>query len=82
MDEKTILELAKKCIGVLTIEDHQMAGGMGSSICELLSKKCPKYVKTLGVNDSFGESGTKEELYKKHGLTSKDIILAVREVLR
>jgi transketolase len=82
MDEKTILELAKKCIGVVTIEDHQISGGMGSSVCELLSKKCPKYVKMLGVNDRFGETGSKEELYPKYGLTSKDIILAVREVLR
>ena len=82
MDEKTILEFAKKCIGVVTIEDHQIAGGMGSSVCELLSKKCPKHVEMLGIKDSFGESGTKEELYKKHHLTSKDVILAVREVIR
>ena len=67
---------------MITIEDHQIYGGMGSAVAELLAKKCPKKIEMLGVNDSFGESGTKEELYKKHHLTSKNIILAVREVMR
>ncbi len=82
MDEKTIIYWAKKCIGVVTIEDHQIYGGMGSAVCELLASKCPKHVKMLGVDDNFGESGTKDELYHKYHLTSKDIILAVREVIR
>jgi len=82
MDEKTILQWVKKCIGVVTIEDHQIYGGMGSAVAELLAKKCPKKIEMLGVNDSFGESGTKQELYTKHHLTSQDIILAVREIVR
>ncbi len=82
MDEKTILQWAKKCIGVVTIEDHQIYGGMGSAVAELLAKKCPKKIEMLGVNDSFGESGTKQELYTKYHLTSQDIILAVREIVR
>jgi len=55
---------------------------MGSAVAELLAQKCPKKIKMLGVNDSFGESGTKQELYTKHHLTSQDIILAVRDIVR
>jgi len=67
---------------VVTIEDHQIYGGMGSAVAELLAKKCPKKIEMLGANDSFGESGTKQELYTKYHLTSQDIILAVREIVR
>lgn len=81
MDETTILEVAKKTGAVVTAEDHQVMGGMGSAVCEVLAKKYPVPVEMIGVQDRFGESGTPDELMKEFHLISKDIIEAVRRVI-
>ena len=80
LDEK-IVEYAKKTNLVLTIEEHQRIGGLGSAITELLSEKAPMKVYRLGVNDAFGESGTPEELLKKHKLDKNSIIEKVKSIL-
>jgi transketolase len=77
LDEKTILESAKKTGKVITIEDHQIAGGMGSAIAELLSEKYPLLVKRLGIMDRFGISGEWEEVYQKVGLDRASLERAV-----
>jgi len=81
LDKKTILNSAKKTKKVVTIEEHQIAGGMGSAIAEFLSSNYPVKISFIGVNDSFGESGTPEELFKKYGLDSKSIARKVRKLI-
>ena len=82
LDEKTIIKYAKKCGVFLTLEDHQINGGLGSAISECLSKKYPVKGDFVGVNDSFGESGKAEELFWKHGLTSNRVITKVKALLK
>jgi len=71
IDSKTILKAAKECKKIITLEDHQINGGMGSAVCEVISGKCE--VIRLGVKNKFGESGSSKELMKKYGLDSKRI---------
>lgn len=78
LDEKSIIESAKSTGLVVTIEDHQVAGGMGSSVAELLGEKLPTRVIKIGVRDSFGESGSHEELYQKYNLNYQAIVKAVK----
>ena len=81
MDKKTILESVKKTGCVVTVEEHQTAGGMGSAVCELLAQENPVPVELVGVKDRFGESGEPEELLKAFGLTEKEIIEAVKKAI-
>jgi len=81
LDEKTILAVAAKVEAVVTVEEHQAAGGLGGVIAELLAQKMPKKMAFIGVKDRFGESGTPDELLKAFNLTSEDIIKAVKIVL-
>ncbi|VVB70364.1 1-deoxy-D-xylulose-5-phosphate synthase [uncultured archaeon] len=74
LDEQTILEETKKVPLVITAEEHQVTGGLGSAIAELLSQKQPKKMGFIGVQNTFGESGKPEELFEKYGLTSKNIV--------
>ena len=74
LDEKTIIKCAKKCGAFITLEDHQVAGGLGSAVSECLSKKFPILGDFIGMNDEFGESGPAGELFWKYGLTSARIV--------
>jgi transketolase len=67
---------------VVTAEEHQMNGGLGDSIAQLLARKLPTPMEMVAVNDSFGESGTPDELMKKYGLESVNIVAAVEAVLK
>jgi transketolase len=82
LDEKTILAAAAETGGIVTAEEHQKAGGMGSAIMELVTEKHPVPVIRVGIDDRFGESGEPQELMKHFGLTSKEIKKAVLQVLR
>lgn len=75
LDEQTVLESARKCGRVITVEEAQIAAGFGSAIAELLTEQLPMPVKRLGMQDRFGESGTPAELLKKFGLTGDAIAL-------
>ncbi|MGV8163032.1 MAG: transketolase family protein [Candidatus Nanoarchaeia archaeon] len=79
LDEETILKYATSSKMVVVIEDHQVAGGLGGAIAELLSSKYPKKILFIGVNDSFGESGLDQELYKKYKLDSLSIVKRIKE---
>lgn len=81
LDEHTILESVKKTRAVVTVEEGQIAGGLGGAIAELLTEKIPLPLRRVGVKDTFGESGTPEQLLKKHGLMPQDIALAAHEVV-
>jgi transketolase len=59
-----------------------MNGGLGDSICQLLARELPTPVEMVAVNDSFGQSGTPDELMKEYGLDTKDIVAAVERVMK
>ena len=81
LDEEFILAAAQKTGAVVTAEEHQKAGGMGSAVCEYLSEVCPVPVVRVGVDDSFGESGQPEELMQKYGLDQNNIVDAIHLAL-
>ena len=81
MDKEMILKSVKKTGCVVTIEEHQAAGGMGSAVSEILSQNYPVPMEIIGVQDRFGESGEPNELLEKFGLTAENIIEAVKRVI-
>ncbi len=81
MDIKTVIEAAKKAGGVVTAESHQILGGMGSAVSEVLSQNHPVPMELIGVHDDFGQSGTPEELLAHYGIDTKSIKDAVRKVI-
>ena len=66
---------------VVTAEEHQLNGGLGDSIAQLLARKMPLPLEMVGVHDSFGESATPDQLMEKYGLNEKAIVTAVQTVL-
>ncbi len=81
IDRETLVMAAKETKAVVTAEEHQIQGGMGSAVAEVLSEEFPVPIKFVGIQNRFGESGEPEELLEKFGCTSKNIIKAVKEVL-
>jgi transketolase len=81
LDKEAILTSVSKTRCVVTAEEHQLNGGMGDSICQLLASTLPLPVEMVGVNDSFGESGTPNELMKKYGLEADNIVEAALKVI-
>lgn len=77
LDAKTIVASAKKTGRVITIEDHQIAGGMGSAVAELLGEQCPVPVRRIGIADKFGISGEWSEVYARMGLDRPRVRMAV-----
>ena len=75
-----IVEIAKSAGAVVTVEEHQVAGGLGSAICELLSVNCPLPVEMIGVHDQFGQSGEPKELIEHYGMGVEHIKDAVKKV--
>ncbi|MEK7113965.1 MAG: transketolase C-terminal domain-containing protein [Patescibacteria group bacterium] len=78
LDEETVLGAAKQTGRVITIEEHQAAGGLGSTIAEFLSEHHPVPLRRLGVQDMFGQSGTPLELLAHYGLDAPHLEAAVR----
>jgi len=81
LDKEIILKWAKKSKAIITLEEHQIAGGMGSAIAEFLSENYPLPIKFMGIKDEFGQSGQAEELIEKYGLGKEAIKETVKEVL-
>ena len=81
LDEESILKSINKTKCIVTAEEHMLNGGLGDSIAQLLSRNTPTPLEMVGVNDTFGESGTPRGLMEKYGLTSSDIIKAVNKVI-
>ncbi len=81
LDEETVVRYAKLTGAVVTIEEHQAIGGMGSAVSECLSKNFPVPMEILAVKDRFGQSGKPKELFKEYGLTKEDIMKAVKKVI-
>ncbi len=82
LDEKTILEAAKLCRAIVTVEEHQVAGGMGSAVAEFLARSLAVPIEFIGVQNRFGESGTPDELIEKFGMGILHIKEAVKKVLK
>ena len=81
LDASAILKSVEKTGCIVTAEEHQMNGGLGDSIAQLLALKRPTPIEMVAVNDSFGESGKPSDLMKKYGLTRSDIVKSVKKVL-
>ncbi len=81
LDVETIVAAAKDAGAVITVEEHQAAGGMGSAIAELLAAECAVPIEFVAVHDRFGQSGTAEELYKEYGLDAPYIVEAITRAL-
>ncbi|HLC88749.1 MAG TPA: transketolase C-terminal domain-containing protein [Candidatus Nanoarchaeia archaeon] len=79
LDRATILQSVKKTKQVLVVQDHQIYGGLGSAVAELLVEQYPIKVKIIGVNDRFAESGKPEELWEKYGLSAQNILQEIRK---
>lgn len=81
LDSKTIIKTADECGAIVTVEEHQIHGGLGSAVAEVVSQNYPVPMKIIGVEDRFGESGEPNELLEKFGLTKEAIIKAVTHVI-
>jgi transketolase len=82
LDEEAVLASVRKTRCVVTAEEHQRHGGLGDSIAQLLARHEPLPLEMVAVNDSFGESGTPDQLMQKYGLTEMDVVRAVNDVLK
>ena len=82
IDTELIISAAKETKAIVTAEEHSVIGGLGSAVSEVVSENHPVIVKKVGMNDTFGESGTPNELLEKYGLTAKNISDKVREALK
>ena len=81
LDSEAIIKSVQKTKCIVTAEEHMLNGGLGDSIAQLLSRELPSPLEMVGVNDTFGESGTPRQLMEKYGLTSNDIINAANKVV-
>ncbi len=81
LDEETILRAAQACGAVVTVEEHSVIGGLGSTVAELLARRFPAPVEFVGVQDTFGESGEPREIMEKYGLTPHAVVDAARRAM-
>ncbi|MDZ4209771.1 MAG: transketolase family protein [Candidatus Curtissbacteria bacterium] len=82
LDKEIVLKAAEDCGAIVTAEEHQVTGGLGGAVAEVLSQNFPVPLKIIGIEDRFGESGEPNELLTKFGLTKEAIIKAITHVLR
>lgn len=78
LDKELIIKVAQKTGKVVTAEEHSVIGGLGAAVCEMLSQEMPTKTKMIGIQDSFGCSGSPDELLKHYKLTAEDIVEAVK----
>lgn len=81
MDEETIINSVKKTGCIVSVEDHQVAGGLGSAVAEVLAKNHPTPQEFIGLQNVFGESGTPQELVEKYGMGKDSIMEAAKKVI-
>ncbi|NTV22440.1 MAG: transketolase family protein [Candidatus Yonathbacteria bacterium] len=80
LDEEAVLSFAKAHKALVTVEEHQIAGGLGSTIAEYLSSVYPMHIVRIGVRDAFGQSGTQKELIAHYGMDKESIKREIRNV--
>ena len=81
IDKDAIVKAAQETGAILTAEEHNVLGGLGSAVAEVVVQEAPVPMAFVGVQDSFGESGTPKELMAKYGLTAKDIVVAAKKLV-
>ncbi len=82
IDEKLLIECAIETGAIVTAEEHQIYGGMGGAIAEILAKSVPVPIEFIGMDNCFGESGEPKELMEKYKMTAKHIVDACRKVIK
>jgi transketolase len=82
IDVDAVVALAKECKAIVTVEEHQVMGGMGSAVAETLAQNFPVPVEFLGIQNKFGQSGTPEELIEHYGMGKNSIKEAVKKILK
>ena len=81
LDVNLLVKAAKETKAIVTVEEHNIIGGLGSAVSEALSEECPVPLVKVGVRDTFGESGKPNELLKAYGLTAENIVEAVKKAI-
>ena len=82
LDEETVLSQAKAAGAVVSVEEHQIAGGLGSAIAEVLAQQAPTPMEFVGAHDTFGQSGEPKELIEHYKMGVSHIVEAVKKVLQ
>lgn len=82
LDEELVIASAKKTGKVVTVEEHNVIGGLGEAVCSCLAENCPTPVKRIGVNDEFGHSGPAKDLLKQFGLSAENIVKVTTEFVK
>ena len=78
LDEEIVLKAAEETGAIVTAEEHSVVGGLGSAVADVVARKCPVRVEMVGQHDTYGESGKPDELRARYGMTTEDIVEAVR----
>ena len=78
IDEEFITLAARECKKIVTVEEHNVYGGLGSAVAEVVTSSYPVPVKRIGINDQFGQSGKPADLLETYGLNKEAIIQAVK----
>ena len=81
LDKDIVLQAAEDCGKIVTVEEHNIIGGLGEAVCAVLAENCPVPVHRIGVNDEFGHSGPAAELLKQFGLTSEHIVAHTKKLI-
>lgn len=80
IDREIIVKAAKETGKIVTAEEHSVIGGLGSAVAEVVTAECPVKVAMVGQKDTFGESGTPDQLKEKYGMTANDIVAAAKSL--
>ena len=81
IDKEILIKAAKETNCIITAENHSIIGGLGGAVAEVLSENCPTLMKRIGINDTFGESGSLKDLFFKYGLTSENIVKEAKNLI-
>lgn len=81
IDREIIIKAAKETKAIVTCEEHNIIGGLGSAVAEVVCEECPVIMKKIGINDEFGRSGKVDPLLERYGLTKEHIIEEVKALL-
>jgi transketolase len=82
LDAHAVIEAARQTRAVITVEDHNVIGGLGSAVAETLGEHCPTLMKRIGIQDRFASSGDPELLYAEHKMSVRDIVEATKQLIR
>lgn len=82
IDQELIIAAARDCGAILTAEEHQVRGGLGSAVAEVVTQHCPVPMDLVGMDDTFGESGTADELLARYGLDAASIATRAKKLVQ